>query len=149
MDKRSVHVVLPFRPEAVREARSIVRHYGRGLTVTLVDDAELLASEVVTNAVRHGGPVIEFAVAVDAASLTVRVSDGSSRLPALRSDSSMDEPSGRGLRMVDQVASEWGVELVTGDGKTVWFRLSDQNDQDRETLGHENEDGVEGTKAWN
>jgi anti-sigma regulatory factor (Ser/Thr protein kinase) len=149
VNRRSVHVVLPFRPEAVREARSIVRHYGRGLTVELVDDAELLASEVVTNAVRHGGPVIEFAVAVDAASLTVRVSDGSSRLPSLRSDSAADEPSGRGLKMVEQVASEWGVELVTGDGKTVWFRLNDRIEPDRERLAGENEDGVEGAKAWN
>jgi anti-sigma regulatory factor (Ser/Thr protein kinase) len=144
-----VHVVLPFRPEAVREARSIVRHYGRGLDTAIVEDAELLASEVVTNAVRHGGPAIEFAVAVDAASMTVRVSDGSRSLPALRNDSAFDEPSGRGLRMVDQVATEWGVELVAGDGKTVWFRLNAHYEQSRETLDTEDGNGVEGAQAWN
>jgi anti-sigma regulatory factor (Ser/Thr protein kinase) len=149
VNRRSVHVVLPFRAEAVREARSIVRHYGGELSTEIVEDAELLASEVVTNAVRHGGPVIEFAVAVDAASLTVRVSDGSSRLPNLRDDSALDEPSGRGLKMVDQVATEWGVELVAGDGKTVWFRLNARYEQSRETLVDENEIGVEGANAWN
>lgn len=122
VESRSVRVVLPFHPTAVREARSIVRRCGDGLTSDLVDDAELLASEVVTNAVRHGRPVIELAVAVDAASLTVRVSDGSGRLPAVRA-SARDEPSGRGLRMVEQVAAEWGVEPASTAGKTVWFRL--------------------------
>lgn len=124
MDSRSVRVVLPFHPAAVREARSIVRRCGDGLTSDLVDDAELLASEVVTNAVRHGGPVIELAVAVDAGSFTVRVSDGSVRLPAVRDDSDRDDPSGRGLRMVEQVAAEWGVDPESDVGKTVWFRLS-------------------------
>lgn len=131
MNSRSVRVVLPFHPEAVREARSIVRRCGDGLTADLVDDAELLASEVVTNAVRHGGPVIELAVAVDAGSFTVRVSDGSIRLPAVRDHSALDEPSGRGLRMVEQVAAEWGVESESGDvGKTVWFRLSQHHATD-------------------
>lgn len=124
MDPRSARVALSFQPEAARKARSIVRAVGDGLTADLLDDAELLASELVTNAVQHGSPVIELDVAAGASSLTVRVADGGVALPAQRRRPARDEPRGRGLRLVEQMAADWGVETDRGGaGKTVWFRL--------------------------
>ncbi|MFT4263952.1 MAG: ATP-binding protein [Nocardioides sp.] len=136
-------MTLPFRPESVREARTLVRSCGDGFTEELLDDAELLASEVVTNAVRHGSPLVQFEVEVDGDSLTVRVSDGSVRLPIVRAaDHPVDDPSGRGLRLVAEVATEWGVTTDSGaDGKTVWFRLTDR----RGSAGND----VEDETAWN
>jgi anti-sigma regulatory factor (Ser/Thr protein kinase) len=94
---------------------------------SLCPDAELLVSELVTNAVVHGRGPVELTVAVADGVLEVGVTDRSPLLPASRSGAPLLAPSaaegGRGLQMVDQVADEWGVATLA-DGKQVWFRLS-------------------------
>jgi len=108
---------------AVAEARGFVTEQLRrwGLE-SLVSDAELLTSELVTNAVVHArGDVITVIVAVAEGVAEIGVSDRSSDLPEPRSRTWWAE-GGRGLRLVDLVALEWGVVPVAG-GKQVWFRL--------------------------
>ena len=90
---------------------------------SLVPDAELLTSEIVTNAVLHaGGPVV---VEVDDLTdgVLVVVEDPAWALPTQRSPGSLDE-GGRGLPILDAASSAWGVAQIPDDGKYVWFRIA-------------------------
>jgi anti-sigma regulatory factor (Ser/Thr protein kinase) len=92
-----------------------------GALAAVVDDAELAVSELVTNAVRHGGPpiVLRLVVADDRVSIEVR--DGGSGRPVLRRPDA-DAMSGRGLALVRAVAEDWGVRQ-DGAGKVVHATL--------------------------
>jgi serine/threonine-protein kinase RsbW len=107
---------------AARQARRLVRHLleGYGVDGEPVDIAELLASELVTNAVLHGLAPRALRCQVDEGHLTVTVLDGSETVPTLCSPGPL-EPHGRGLRLVDQLAERWGVNVRPGHGKEVWF----------------------------
>ena len=89
----------------------------------VLDRAELLTTELVTNAVRHGGPPIVVEVTCEGtAGMTVEVCDGSDEEPVLKDAAPLDE-SGRGVLLVDLLSDEWGVDQRPGDGKAVWFTL--------------------------
>ncbi|MFD8596302.1 ATP-binding protein [Kitasatospora sp. NPDC059646] len=89
----------------------------------LADTAELLTSELVTNALVHTGKGAEFdAVLTAEQRLRVEVHDRTSRLPGRRPPSE-SATSGRGLLLVEALADDWGVQL-RGDGKVTWFELS-------------------------
>ncbi|MEU0331756.1 SpoIIE family protein phosphatase [Streptomyces sp. NPDC006193] len=107
-------------PREVARARRLVRE--RLLDWDLpqaVETAELLVSEVVTNAVRHAeGDRIELRV-VRTDALLFEVTDDEPALPAILAAGPWDE-SGRGLRVVSRLAREWGAS-ATGHRKTVWF----------------------------
>jgi anti-sigma regulatory factor (Ser/Thr protein kinase) len=85
------------------------------------DAAALLASELVTNAVLHANTDFEVSVTRSPRTLRVEVSDESDRPPVLR-NYGLEAATGRGLRLVDRLASSWGVER-RGFGKSVWFEL--------------------------
>ena len=87
----------------------------------LVDTAELLVSEVVTNALVHAGTPIDVTARVDESGLRVEVGDGSSQLPIMRHNATL-AGTGRGLRMLQLLVQRWGAQSRT-DGKTVWFEL--------------------------
>ncbi|AWT46337.1 MULTISPECIES: ATP-binding SpoIIE family protein phosphatase [Streptomyces] len=110
-------------PREVAHARRLVRdrllHWG---LPDAVETAELLVSEVVTNAVRHGtGERIGLRL-VRADALLCEVTDDEPELPALRAADPWEE-SGRGLRVVSRLAREWGASAA-GHRKTVWFEQS-------------------------
>jgi anti-sigma regulatory factor (Ser/Thr protein kinase) len=87
----------------------------------LVDRARLLVSELVINAVIHARTESRLMLWSDGRCLRVEVSDRSPTLP--RVDEYVPQaPSGRGLRIVAELADQWGVEEGRG-GKTVWFEL--------------------------
>lgn len=88
----------------------------------LVDDALLLVSEVVTNAVKHGQAPVHLSVECDHTGITVAVDDANPELPRTRRFDRRRH-SGRGLVLVQSIATEWGVRR-TGNGKRVWFRLA-------------------------
>ncbi len=96
-----------------------------GVDEDCVHDVTLVASELVGNAVRHAdlAPEDELGISwtLSATNVTVSVADGSDREPHLRLVSA-EEPSGRGLAIVDQLASTWGVEYLQR-GKRVWARV--------------------------
>jgi anti-sigma regulatory factor (Ser/Thr protein kinase) len=86
-----------------------------------VGDLLLCVSEVVTNAVRHARTAGLLTVDRDARLLTVEVHDGSDDLPIRRPMSAI-ALNGRGLRILDQLATRWGTRS-TGAGKVVWFEF--------------------------
>ena len=111
--------VLAADARSVARARALLAQRLIGLGDESLDVVSLLTSELVTNAVRHGsGPV---GLHVDWGNGTVRVEvhDQSPEWPVTRA---MDRTalSGRGLRLVDGLSTDWGV-LAGKPGKTVWF----------------------------
>jgi anti-sigma regulatory factor (Ser/Thr protein kinase) len=110
-------------PAEVPRARAVVAEqlHDWGLA-SLAYTAQLLVSELVTNAVRHshGRPVALRLVRGD--TLLCEVEDDDHELPALRPAGPADE-AGRGLRVVSTLAREWGTSRTTS-GKTVWFELT-------------------------
>jgi serine/threonine-protein kinase RsbW len=85
---------------------------------------ELLAGEVLANAVVHGprGGRIWVEASREGSEVRVAVRDQSTDLPRLN-HASPTALGGRGVALVDALASRWGVEQHDGDGKTVWFTL--------------------------
>lgn len=117
---------LPAVPDAVAAARAIVDDVAIDLPLALRDDAALLVSELMSNAVRHGGATATLTVWIRDGFLTVEVHDDGAGRPAMRAGVlDPTQTSGRGLRILDRVAAQWGVEDDRrGSGKTVWFRLA-------------------------
>jgi len=111
---------LPDDGPTARHARRFVAGLADGWAAPrVVDDLSLLVSELVTNAVIHARSTPQVVVQVRSSILRVEVHDDSPVLPAIRLPDE-DRPGGRGLRIVDQVALEWGIERRPG-GKAVWF----------------------------
>ncbi|MFF8593314.1 ATP-binding protein [Streptomyces sp. NPDC015220] len=118
-------VPLPSRPESAATARRLVqvvvlRHWG--LSPKLTEDAVLLVSELVGNAVRHtGARVFGLRMRRRRGWIRVEVRDPSRGLPCLMPVQELDV-SGRGLFLVDELADRWGVDLLPR-GKTTWFEM--------------------------
>ncbi|QLJ01911.1 PAS domain S-box protein [Streptomyces sp. NEAU-sy36] len=118
----AVTTQLPATAAAVPEGRAFLRR-------TLIswecpepaDDALLLLSEILTNAVRHAEGPVGLRLCRTATELTVEVGDHSPQLPRPRHATGDDE-SGRGLFLVRTLADSWGVR-PTDEGKTTWFTL--------------------------
>ncbi|WP_329563276.1 ATP-binding protein [Kitasatospora sp. NBC_01266] len=88
----------------------------------LADSGELVVSELVTNAWRHGtrpGQLIWLRLAVGPDGLLIEVHDASDARPELHPVGTDDE-SGRGLHLVEQLTREWGWGPRAGIGKRVW-----------------------------
>jgi anti-sigma regulatory factor (Ser/Thr protein kinase) len=117
-------VTLPAELPSVRAARRFVLSHCVALELTeeRCDDALLLASELVTNAVLHGRSEVGLEVTADDDRLRVSVHDENSRhpVPVSEDPAALD---GRGLALVDALAEQWGVEDLPM-GKAVWFELS-------------------------
>ncbi|MGW7548531.1 ATP-binding protein [Streptomyces sp. NPDC054770] len=80
-------------------------------------NAELIVSELVTNALRYGRPPLELRLILDH-TLTCEVTDRATTTPRLRHARATDE-GGRGLFIVAQLAEAWGARH-SADGKTIW-----------------------------
>ncbi|MFJ7073920.1 SpoIIE family protein phosphatase [Streptomyces sp. NPDC098781] len=83
--------------------------------------AELVVSELVTNAIRYGSQPIRLRLIHDTATLICEVSDTSHTAPHLRRAKIFDE-GGRGLLLVAQLTQRWG-SRHTADGKTIWAEI--------------------------
>ncbi|MEI7030644.1 SpoIIE family protein phosphatase [Streptomyces pratensis] len=110
---------LPQEPTTPATARDLARDrlQGWGLDEDTVDAAELIVSELVTNAVRYGSPPLRLRLLLDS-TLTCEVHDGSTAAPHLRHAGSVDE-GGRGLFIVSRLAAHWGARHGP-DGKVLW-----------------------------
>ena len=112
----------PADRRVVRQARGLVVETLRGWGLeALAELAELLVSEVVTNAVRHARGPVELRV-VRGSTLLVEVTDPVPDPPRERTATPEDE-GGRGLSMVSREARRWGTRRGPA-GKTVWFELT-------------------------
>jgi PAS domain S-box-containing protein len=110
-------------PSSVGDARRLVREQLNGAgRADLVEAAELVVTEVVTNALVHAGTTIDVHSHVHDDGLRVEVTDGSTAMPQVRHHGDL-AGTGRGLRLVSSTAHRWGVDSHER-GKTVWFELA-------------------------
>ena len=118
-------VGLPASLDAPALARLHLRQFRPQLAPPILDDALILTSELVTNAVLHGKPKISLSVRIEMPNLIIAVSDESPLMPPeIPELPLLAAPHGRGLAIVDSVAAEWGVSRhIPGPGKVVWFLL--------------------------
>jgi anti-sigma regulatory factor (Ser/Thr protein kinase) len=123
----------PLRPEDARRVGQM-RRLGRaslrywGCTETVTDQAAVLISELVTNALQHGrGPHIDFAISHSEATVRIEVSDESSELPAICREPATEAERGRGLLLVAELSDAWG---TSPDGKQTWCELKVCDDAD-------------------
>ena len=109
------------KPPAVSDSRRTVRDTlgGWGLA-HLGETAELLTSELVTNALRYTHGQISVRLIHDR-TLLCEVYDRSDVIPRMRNATDAED-SGRGLHLVRELSSRWGTRR-TATGKTVWFEL--------------------------
>ncbi|WDO10026.1 PAS domain S-box protein [Streptomyces murinus] len=113
---------LPAAPASVPEGRAFLRRTLASWECPApADDALLLLSETLTNAVQHAEGPVGLRLCRTATDLTVEVSDRSPQLPQPR-HAAGDEEHGRGLFLVRTLADGWGVR-PTDEGKTTWFTL--------------------------
>lgn len=117
---------LPRHRKSAGAARRRLRAYlaARPDSGPLADAAEQLVGELVANAVGHGsvppGRLVLVAFEYTGGALRIEVHDACADEPVLRTPGEADE-SGRGLRLVEALAAEWGVRARAGGvGKVVW-----------------------------
>jgi hypothetical protein len=115
---------LPPTAESASVARWLVNDLLRDLVdVDTLETAALLTTELVSNAIRQTRDELVVTVRLAGGRLRVGVADSSHRRPQLVQVGSRDT-SGRGLHLVEAMASRWGVDPdERGLGKTVWFEL--------------------------
>jgi anti-sigma regulatory factor (Ser/Thr protein kinase) len=116
-------VSLPAEPTSASRARTFVRDsLAEWGAQDFEEPATLLTSELVTNAVLHARSAVEVTVRLTDGQLWVGVSDSNTGSP-VRKRYGPDAGTGRGLLLVERIASAWGTEL-SASGKVVWFRLA-------------------------
>ncbi|MQA98475.1 MAG: hypothetical protein GEV11_29215 [Streptosporangiales bacterium] len=116
---------LPPETTSAAAARELVHRTLAASDVPEPMDTALVVSELVTNAVVHGGPPIRLTLRVERNGagpvLVCEVSDTNPARPRLR-DGGLDAAGGRGLLLVHRLSESWGARPA-GAGKTVWARL--------------------------
>lgn len=117
--RRLGHADLTAVSEIRRALRELLRHRGNQ---SCTDAAELLTTELVTNALVHTEHDAEVTATVAASRLRVEVRDFVARHPKLHLPAADDSTHGRGLILVHALADAWGVR-AQGVGKVVWFEL--------------------------
>jgi anti-sigma regulatory factor (Ser/Thr protein kinase) len=116
-------LVLEPESQSPRVARRWVRDRLLGLGREDVQgSAQLLVTEVVTNALLHAGTAIRVTLRLEGDCVRVEVADGSTSEPVRRRHSSL-ATIGRGVALLDDLAEDWGW-TVTTNGKIVWFLVS-------------------------
>jgi anti-sigma regulatory factor (Ser/Thr protein kinase) len=115
------------RPESVTAARHFVRNVLCARERGAIEAAELMTSELATNAVRHARSAFELTVRTTSEEIRVEVRDMGEGQPTPGSPSP-GERSGRGLRIVQAMADSWGTASTSG-GKLVWFTLTGERAQ--------------------
>jgi anti-sigma regulatory factor (Ser/Thr protein kinase) len=116
-------LTLPFTLEAPALARQYLRTYASHLPEPDLDDALLMTSELVSNAIEHGQPTIVLQVNFDPPHVTVDVFDDGSGDPLLDLTSVPTDDHGRGLKIVDAISTRWGITQHPDTGKSVWFQI--------------------------
>jgi serine phosphatase RsbU (regulator of sigma subunit)/anti-sigma regulatory factor (Ser/Thr protein kinase) len=109
--------------DQVRQARTAAAACAAELGfVELVDDIELVTTELVTNAVLHGGGLVRFHLRALPNGLRIEVADSTTEGPVLVPGAE-DAGTGRGLVLVAKLAERWGIERAPS-GKTLWAEVT-------------------------
>jgi anti-sigma regulatory factor (Ser/Thr protein kinase) len=118
-----LHTVVPNDPAAPGRVR---RSLSAFLTATnlaqLTDDVLLLATELVTNAVRHARGPIDVRVHVQDGMLRLEVADATVEHGPQRRRAGAHDDGGRGIELVERLSSRWGWDVI-GPTKVVWLEL--------------------------
>lgn len=117
---------VPHRVDSIPAARSFLAKLLQGWDVAdpVIDDASLLATELMSNAVEHGSGIVHLEIAVHDGLLRVGVHDGAVELPVL-GEVTETGLAGRGIWIVQAISGDWGSDTSGEEpGKTVWFELT-------------------------
>jgi len=113
------------RPSEVGRVRRAIRAavVRYGLDDSHADVTQLIASELVMNAVLHGEPPVIVRLSIEPQTTVLEVYDGGPGLPVMSPD---DDPAHarRGLRVVEGMCTDWGTVPDQRGGKTVWCAIS-------------------------
>jgi anti-sigma regulatory factor (Ser/Thr protein kinase) len=112
----------PAIPQSVHAARRFATDTLLGSPASILEAVELMVSELATNCIRHERTSFHITILGSTREVRVEVTDSGSGTPTMRSPGP-DEPSGRGLQIVDMLSDSWGVEPEQPSGKTVWFTM--------------------------
>jgi anti-sigma regulatory factor (Ser/Thr protein kinase) len=115
----AVDTTLPRSTDSVGAARRLVNEHTSTLTAEQRDEVALMVSELVTNALVHGIGTISLLIDLEIDAVRIEVSDEGN--VALAPSPTPGAHGGWGLRIVDQLADDWGV--LAGSTK-VWFRIA-------------------------
>ncbi|MEU0534943.1 ATP-binding protein [Amycolatopsis tolypomycina] len=122
--RRRVGRLLDRSPRTSARARGFVRGIcAEWMVPELAEDAELVATELVENTLRHTDSVPRLRLELRRRTLAVEVADESARPAVLREGLDLVH-AGLGLRMVTKVAKRWGSSRSRSGGKTVWALLA-------------------------
>jgi anti-sigma regulatory factor (Ser/Thr protein kinase) len=100
--------------------RSLTEKFAGQLDNSELQDARLLTSELVTNAVLHGRGSIELHAHLDEERLTVDIADQGGGFERPPREHDLETAGGHGLHIVDTLASRWGIHPGSSH---VWFEL--------------------------
>jgi DNA-binding NarL/FixJ family response regulator len=109
----------PATAASAGKARRFVRRSLDTSAEQVLDDIELMVSELVTNAVLHATSPPRVDIVLGRTAFRIEIYDDDPTLPEL-GDAPLDALGGRGIFLVDRLASRWGTE-PHGHGKVVWF----------------------------
>ncbi|HEY4410041.1 MAG TPA: response regulator [Acidimicrobiia bacterium] len=112
----------PDTSEVVEARRFVAEQCAKWGCGDLVEDAELVVTELVSNALIHGLSRCELLVGLTDTVLRLQVVDHGPGMPDPRSAGQGDE-HGRGLLLVSMLCEAWGVETLPGGGKIVWAEI--------------------------
>jgi anti-sigma regulatory factor (Ser/Thr protein kinase) len=122
-------VHFPYASSSVRAARRrlALDLADRGVDRRQIDDAVLILSEILSNALKHARPLdsgqIRVSWDVTAGTLTLEVTDGGGETLPHSTQPSLSSLSGRGLGIVSRLVADWGIRQMPGE-TTVWAALS-------------------------
>ncbi len=114
----------PHEPGSVPAARRFATGVLLGVSADTMEAVELMVSELATNCIRHTDSGFELTITRGGGDIRIEATDGAGGTPEMRSPKPTD-PSGRGLKIIDMLSVEWGVDHRAATGKTVWFTVAD------------------------
>jgi anti-sigma regulatory factor (Ser/Thr protein kinase) len=112
-------------PTSVASARNFAGEALQGALGEARDTIALMISELASNCIRHTDAGFKLTIIQTAAEIRVEATDRGAGKPRMRTPAPTD-PHGRGLQIVDMLATSWGFDALPGGGKTVWFALATQ-----------------------
>lgn len=114
---------LPPEPSSATRARQLARErLQASCPDETLDTVALLVTELVTNAILHARTPLQLTLESRPGQVRICVQDSSRERPTVRRYDS-DAVTGRGLALVEHLASSWGVETTT-TGKVVWCEVA-------------------------